>query len=79
MNAYTVMIETTPNKASAKKRFELLKSRHIHSRIATLHLDNQTYYSVQAGPFTQRKEALTQLDAIKKLGIRHAFITRNAQ
>lgn len=77
MNDYKIMVETTPNKTRAKKQYNNLRSNQINCHIAALNLDNQTYYSVQAGPFNQRKDALTQLDLIKKLGIRHAFITRN--
>lgn len=77
MSDYRVMVETTPNKTRAQKQLNTLKSNQITCRIATLNLDNKTYYSVQAGPFSQRKEALTQLDRIKKLGVRHAFITRS--
>lgn len=77
MSDYKVMVETTPNKAHAEKQFHTLRSNRINCHITTLNLDDQTYYSIQAGPFSQRKDALTQLDLVKKLGIRHAFITRD--
>jgi hypothetical protein len=78
MSVYKIMVETTPNEARAKKQVDHLRSNQITCRIATLKLDNQTFFSVQAGPFTEKKDALTHVDAIKKLGIRHAFITKDA-
>ena len=78
MSVYKIMIETTTSKAQAQKKLDSLNRMHIACHIATLKLDNNTFYSVQAGPFTEKKDALTQVDAIKKLGIRHAFITNAA-
>jgi hypothetical protein len=77
MGHYKIMVETTQNKAAAKTRLNFLTNHNITCYLDTLELDDQTFYSVQAGPFPEKKEALTQVDAIKKLGLRHAFITRN--
>lgn len=77
MGHYKIMVETTKNMAKAKKRLAFLTNHDITCHIDTLELDDQTFYSVQAGPFPEKKEALTQVDAIKKLGLRHAFITSN--
>jgi cell division septation protein DedD len=78
MSVYKIMVETTQNKTLAKKQLDTLRSNKITCHISTLKLDNQTFYSVQAGPFTEKKDALTHVDAIKNLGIRHAFITKDA-
>ncbi|MFD2617698.1 SPOR domain-containing protein [Terrilactibacillus laevilacticus] len=77
MGEYKIIVETTSSNQRAKEQFHFLKQNQIDSRLITLTFDRQKLYSVQAGPYFAKKEALEHVDKIKGLGIRHAFITSN--
>jgi len=72
------MVETTNSKKIAQTHMNTLRSHAIDCSIKTLNIDNTTLYSVQAGPFSYKKDALVNIDKIKRLGVKNAFITNAA-
>ena len=73
--SYKIIIETTSSRKRAQSHINALKNMNITGFIETLNLDHQTLYSVQAGPYDYKKDALVNVDKIKRLGVRNAFIT----
>lgn len=76
MNGYKIIIETTERKPSAEARLNFLKENKIDCYIHAHEYETGVLYSVQAGPFTEKKYALENVDKIKRLGLFNAFITR---
>ncbi|MTT31219.1 hypothetical protein GMB86_04210 [Terrilactibacillus sp. BCM23-1] len=77
MGEYKIIVETTNSNKRAEEQSYFLKQNQIDSQLITLSFDRQKLYSVQAGPYFAKKEALEDIDKIKGLGLRQAFITRN--
>ncbi len=75
MSQYKIIVETTASKVTAIDRYNILRDNQISSDILTLTPDEGELYSVQAGPYLEKKYALEHVDRIKKLGIVNAFIT----
>ncbi|MFE4522338.1 SPOR domain-containing protein [Cytobacillus firmus] len=66
-------------KENAEKRAALLKKKEIPAAISTAVIDGKTYYRVQAGAFKDRRNAVNGLEAVKKEGIKDAFILSSGE
>ncbi|MGV3488517.1 MAG: SPOR domain-containing protein [Tuberibacillus sp.] len=78
METYKILVETTNSKPIAQSRIDSLRRHNIDCTMVTFELGRQTFYSVQAGPFAYKKDALINVDKIKRIGVKNAFITNAA-
>jgi hypothetical protein len=76
---YKIVVDMTNSKKRAQSQLNKLRNNDIACYVVPVKLNNQTFYNVQAGPFSYKKDALENVDKIKQqLGIQNAFITNNA-
>lgn len=75
MGKYKIIVETTSMKRSAQQRYNLITKNKINAEITTYTTDSEELYSVEAGPYSGKKDVLNDIDKIKGLGITNAFIT----
>ncbi|MBP1949957.1 SPOR domain-containing protein [Virgibacillus litoralis] len=75
MANYKIVVETTGMKKSAQQRYNLITRNKINADIKTYKTDGGEIYSVEVGPYSGKKQVLQDVDKIKRLGIKNAFIT----
>ncbi|MFZ3577097.1 SPOR domain-containing protein [Virgibacillus sp. DJP39] len=75
MSKYKIVVDTTNKKNSALQRYNLITRNEINAHIETYTIDSGEIYCVEAGPYSEKKYALQDVDKIKGLGIKNAFIT----
>ncbi|MFC4025566.1 SPOR domain-containing protein [Oceanobacillus longus] len=70
-----IVIGATDKKKSAQHQYNLLTRNKINADIKIYKTDSGELYSVEAGPYSMRKQLLQDIDKIKGLGLPNAFIT----
>lgn len=77
MGQYKIVVGTTDRKEVARDHYNLVNKNDINGDIRIYKTDKGELYSVEVGPYSQKKQMLQDLDKIKDLGIINAFITSN--
>ncbi|ASK64066.1 hypothetical protein CFK37_18840 [Virgibacillus phasianinus] len=75
MGKYKIVVGTTGKKKSAQNQYNLLTRNRINADIKIYKTNGGELYSVETGPYSERKRVLQDVDKIKGLGITNAFIT----
>lgn len=75
MGDYKIIVKTSKDNNETKTCQDQLTQHQVNSHMETLTFDTETLFSVQLGPYTEKKNALTDVDKVKNSGFLHAFIT----
>ena len=77
MGKYVIVVETTNNKETAQRQYQLLSKNNINPDIRIYKTDRGELYRVEVGPYSMKKQMFQDIDNIKGLGMINAFITRS--
>ncbi|WP_430789046.1 SPOR domain-containing protein [Virgibacillus flavescens] len=75
MGKYKIVVLTTGQKNSAQQKYNLVTRHKINADIKIYKTTGGELYSVEVGPYSERKRVLQDIDKIKGIGIPNAFIT----
>jgi len=76
MEKFKIVIGTTTREKNAQGQYNLMTDNKINTNIKVYKTADGKLYRVETEMYSRRKQALQDIDKIKKLGIKDAFIIR---
>jgi len=76
MEKFKIVVGTTTREKNAQGQYNLMTDNKINANIKVYKTADGKLYRVETEMYSRRKQALQDIDKIKKLGIKDAFIIR---
>ncbi|MBU5465840.1 SPOR domain-containing protein [Virgibacillus sp. MSJ-26] len=76
MEKFKIVVGTTTREKNAQGQYNLMTDNKINTNIKVYKTADGKLYRVETEMYSRRKQALQDIDKIKKLGIKDAFIIR---